>query len=244
MYVWRVSDCFHPPLSPPLPLSVSPGALLPLVSISRLPALPVVGCERTSLVTASQTVKSAKMSLSQQQQQPLPLSMRPLGQNNSQQPQPGGGKIKRSLASKITARADSTGLENEGPPLVKHHHSVKKQQTASVVKRNLRERTRVRGVNDGFGNLRLHVPDLKNKSSKVETLRGAIEYIKQLKELLGEDIQEFSIPPSTPREIKFEDDDGKIFQREESLIPHVSQLTFFSPQTPPPATPTWPRVPS
>jgi len=133
--------------------------------------------------------------------------MRPLGQNNSQQPQPGGGKIKRSVGSKITASADSTGLENDGPPLVKHHHSVKKQQTASVVKRNLRERTRVRGVNDGFGNLRLHVPDLKSKSSKVETLRGAIDYINKLKELLGEDFRELSLPPSTPGDIKFEDDD-------------------------------------
>ena len=204
MYVWRVSDCFHPPSpSPPPhpPLSVSPpGAELPLVSISRLPTLPVVGCERSSLVTAN-------MSLSQQ---PLPLSMRPLGQNNSQQPQPGGGKIKRSLGSKVTATADSTGLENDGPPLVKHHHSVKKQQTASVVKRNLRERTRVRGVNDGFGNLKLHVPDLKSKCSKVETLRGAIDYIKKLKELLGEEMEGLSNCPTTPGDIKFEDDDGKI----------------------------------
>ena len=74
-----------------------------------------------------------------------PLSMRPLGQNNSQQPsslKAGPGK----RAAKVTARADSTGAENtEG--LVKHHHSVKKAQTASVVKRNLRERTRVQGVN-------------------------------------------------------------------------------------------------
>ena len=136
--------------------------------------------------------------------------MRPLGQNNSQQPQPGGGKIKRSLGSKVTASADSTGLENDGCPLVKHHHSVKKQQTASVVKRNLRERTRVRGVNDGFGNLKLHVPDLKNKCSKVETLRGAIDYIKKLKELLGEEMEGLSTAPSTPGVFKFEDDDGKM----------------------------------
>jgi len=143
------------------------------------------------------------MSLSHQ---PQPLSMRPLGQNNSQQ-QPGGGKIKRGAGSKVTASADSTGLENDGPPLIKHHHSVKKHQTASVVKRNLRERTRVRGVNDGFGNLKMHVPDLKSKCSKVETLRGAIDYIKKLKELLGEECEELSKPPSTPSGIKFEDDD-------------------------------------
>jgi len=76
-----------------------------------------------------------------------------------------------------------------------------------VVKRNLRERTRVRGVNDGFGKLKMHVPDLKNKSSKVETLRGAIDYIRKLKELLGEEIEELSNSPSTPGGIKFEDDD-------------------------------------
>merc|ERR1719225_2311503 len=145
------------------------------------------------------------MSLSQHQ--PQPLSMRPLGQNNSQQPQPGGGKIKRSLGSKVTASADSTGLENDGPPLVKHHHSVKKMQTASVVKRNLRERTRVRGVNDGFGNLKKYVPDLKSKSSKVETLRGAIDYIKRLKEMLGEDVADLCTP--VPK-IEREDDDGKL----------------------------------
>jgi len=106
-----------------------------------------------------------------------PLSMRPLGQNNSQQPgslKAGPGK----RAAKVTARADSTGAENtEG--LVKHHHSVKKAQTASVVKRNLRERTRVQGVNQGFGKLKQYVPDLKSKSSKVETLRGAIDYIRR-----------------------------------------------------------------
>ena len=75
-----------------------------------------------------------------------PLSMRPLGQNNSQQPsslKAGPGK----RAAKVTARADSTGAENTEVGLVKHHHSVKKAQTASVVKRNLRERTRVQGVN-------------------------------------------------------------------------------------------------
>jgi len=134
-----------------------------------------------------------------------PLSMRPLGQNNSQISTP---RLSKKL-TKVTASADSTGLENDGngPTIPKHHHSVKKLQTASVVKRNLRERTRVRGVNDGFGNLKKHVPDLKNKSSKVETLRGAIDYIKRLKELLGEDISELCTPVSPSSELKFEDDD-------------------------------------
>ena len=36
--------------------------------------------------------------------------------------------------SKVTARADSTGLENDLNQIVKHHHSVKKMQTPSVRK--------------------------------------------------------------------------------------------------------------
>ena len=134
-----------------------------------------------------------------------PLSMRPLGQNNSQQiggqKQTGGKK-----SNKITAKADSTGLENSNV-ITKHHHSVKKMQTASVVKRNLRERTRVRGVNDGFGNLKKYVPDLKSKSSKVETLRGAIDYIKRLKEMLGEDISDLCRPVSPVSKNEFLEDD-------------------------------------
>ena len=86
----------------------------------------------------------------------------------------------------------SDGVENDGNLILKHHHSVKKVQTDSVVRRNLRERTRVRGVNDGFGKLKQYVPNMRNKSSKVETLRGAIEYIKQLKELLGEEMNDNS----------------------------------------------------
>lgn len=152
-----------------------------------------------------------------------PLSMRPLGQNNSQQPsslKAGPGK----RAAKVTARADSTGAENtEG--LVKHHHSVKKAQTASVVKRNLRERTRVQGVNQGFGKLKQYVPDLKSKSSKVETLRGAIDYIRRLKELLGEDVADLCTP--VPK-IELEDDDDSS---------SLSDLTDYSTPTPPAPAP-------
>ena len=136
-----------------------------------------------------------------------PLSMKPLGQNNSQTPGIGGHKITTKKGEKVTASADSTGLENDKNVIIKHHHSVKKVQTVSVAKRNLRERTRVRGVNDGFGKLKMHVPAMKSKSSKVETLRGAIEYIKSLRELLGQEID------NTPMgSIKFEDDDmnGKL----------------------------------
>lgn len=72
-------------------------------------------------------------------------------------------------------------------------------QTASVVRRNARERNRVKQVNNGFANLRQHIPvkvisSLSNTSgrgaskklSKVDTLKLAVEYIKSLKSLLDE----------------------------------------------------------
>ncbi|XP_076324213.1 achaete-scute complex protein T3-like [Tachypleus tridentatus] len=57
---------------------------------------------------------------------------------------------------------------------------------AAVARRNERERNRVRLVNMGFATLRQHVPNgnKNRKMSKVETLRSAVEYIKQLQELL------------------------------------------------------------
>ncbi|XP_060576042.1 uncharacterized protein LOC132733411 [Ruditapes philippinarum] len=76
-------------------------------------------------------------------------------------------------------RVDFTGL---GCKLVD-------SQTPSVSRRNERERKRVKMVNMGFETLRQHVPvGRKNKKmSKVETLRSAVQYIKQLQELLDAD---------------------------------------------------------
>lgn len=72
-------------------------------------------------------------------------------------------------------------------------------QTPSVVRRNARERNRVKQVNNGFANLRQHIPvkvisSLSNTSgrgaskklSKVDTLKLAVEYIKSLQGLLDE----------------------------------------------------------
>ena len=60
--------------------------------------------------------------------------------------------------------------------------------TTFIKRRNERERTRVRNVNDGFERLRNHLPllpDQRDKRlSKVETLRLAISYIKHLENLL------------------------------------------------------------
>ena len=63
---------------------------------------------------------------------------------------------------------------------------MKKMQTPSVSRRNARERNRVKQVNNGFHTLRTHIPHLKNKTSKVDTLRAAVDYIKALRNLMGE----------------------------------------------------------
>ena len=57
-----------------------------------------------------------------------------------------------------------------------------------IRRRNERERERVRCVNDGYIRLKEHLP-IKNKDkriSKVETLRGAIRYIKYLQTILDD----------------------------------------------------------
>jgi len=91
---------------------------------------------------------------------------------------------------------DSTADENKsssksgGGLLHKHHHSVKKMQTPSVSRRNARERNRVKQVNNGFSTLRTHIPHLKNKTSKVDTLRAAVDYIRALRNLMGEPLMD------------------------------------------------------
>lgn len=69
-------------------------------------------------------------------------------------------------------------------------------QTASVARRNARERNRVKQVNNGFSNLRQHIPQTvvsaltkggrgsAKKLSKVDTLKMAVEYIRSLKDML------------------------------------------------------------
>lgn len=72
----------------------------------------------------------------------------------------------------------------------------------SVARRNERERKRVRLVNQGFAILRDRVPRDKcsrgRRSSKVETLRGAIMYIRQLQQLLLENQMRYQEQNITP----------------------------------------------
>lgn len=96
----------------------------------------------------------------------------------------------------FTVKRESTNLE------VSHQHQLHQRircqtfnkrndphsgPSSAVSRRNARERKRVRLVNLGFSTLRERVPPgTKNKKlSKVETLRAAIEYIRQLQQVLG-----------------------------------------------------------
>ncbi|XP_060079804.1 achaete-scute homolog 2-like [Ylistrum balloti] len=62
----------------------------------------------------------------------------------------------------------------------------KRSKISSMSRRNARERRRVKMINLGYETLRDHVPaGIENKKlSKVDTLRSAVDYIKQLQHLL------------------------------------------------------------
>lgn len=70
---------------------------------------------------------------------------------------------------------------------------------AFIRKRNERERQRVKCVNEGYAQLRLHLPEeyLEKRLSKVETLRAAIKYINHLQSLLHPDKANTTNSPGT-----------------------------------------------
>ena len=68
-----------------------------------------------------------------------------------------------------------------------HGTRVALKHPCLVVKRNARERCRVRAVNEAYARLRVIVPSLAGRNkrvSKVKTLQRAIQYIKELCNLL------------------------------------------------------------
>lgn len=83
-------------------------------------------------------------------------------------------------------------------------------QQASIARRNARERNRVKQVNDGFVNLRNHLPEpmvkarlgkvkknANKKVSKVDTLKMAVEYISHLESILGLSSEPVEQPQTT-----------------------------------------------
>ncbi|KAK7107329.1 hypothetical protein V1264_015272 [Littorina saxatilis] len=80
----------------------------------------------------------------------------------------------------------------------------------SVSRRNARERNRVKLVNSGFEVLREHVPNGKKnrKMSKVDTLRSAVEYIRQMQEMIDEHDQKEGRSPSGKTNGNVSDENG------------------------------------
>ncbi|XP_018495687.1 uncharacterized protein LOC108864462 [Galendromus occidentalis] len=77
----------------------------------------------------------------------------------------------------------------------------------SVARRNERERRRVQHVNRTFDTLRQHVQGYKNankKMSKVETLRCAVEYIRELQTILGLSEENGVLSPLDTKTSRFE----------------------------------------
>ncbi|XP_033628520.1 achaete-scute homolog 5-like [Asterias rubens] len=76
-----------------------------------------------------------------------------------------------------------------------------------IRRRNERERERVRNVNEGYARLREHLPteNPEKRLSKVETLRTAIRYIKQLQGVLHTEEQKENNCDSETDRGSFED---------------------------------------
>lgn len=105
-------------------------------------------------------------------------------------------KSDRYVLSSYSNENETATHWNNHQPKRKNLKKSKSKESVIAKRRNERERRRVQLVNDGFTELRKHVPtDSENrKLSKVKTLRSAIEYIKQLQSLL-----EKQTVPQAPR---------------------------------------------
>ncbi|KAH8305364.1 hypothetical protein KR044_012829 [Drosophila immigrans] len=143
-----------------------------------------------------------QLQLVQQQQQQLVQHQLiapklPLGNSQLQNMQHGSsiGPMKK----KFSSNSNSNSLP--------YHNVGGGEQMPSVARRNARERNRVKQVNNGFVNLRQHLPQsvintLSNggrgaskKLSKVDTLRIAVEYIRGLQDMLDDGSQPTSRRP-------------------------------------------------
>ncbi|XP_068155048.1 achaete-scute complex protein T5 [Drosophila tropicalis] len=115
----------------------------------------------------------------------------------------------------------------------------------SVVRRNARERNRVKQVNNGFSQLRQHIPvaviaDLSNgrrgigpgankKLSKVSTLRMAVEYIRRLQKVIDETDQKRHQQENQRQQQQHQQHHQQqqqhlLFQQQQQLFYHQQQL--------------------
>lgn len=103
-----------------------------------------------------------------------------------------------------------------------------------VARRNARERNRVKQVNNGFDVLRSHIPTAaKNKKmSKVDTLRHAVDYIRNLKKMLKEQDLSNGIKCEIDSDTEFDFDEDDFSQQsfDDSIVssPSSSTTTTFA----------------
>lgn len=146
-------------------------------------------------------------------------------------------------------------------PMATHHFrpttiNPYSAQSVSIQRRNARERNRVKQVNDGFTNLRQHIPNevvasllaetpsgasppgrgANRKLSKVDTLKLTVEYIRRLQEtlMMADSVQDTSQHP------KHDNPENKhLHQQYLDFTPHVdllqAQSNNYSPATTSPA---------
>jgi hypothetical protein len=77
-------------------------------------------------------------------------------------------------------------FEDEHEQQMERNRGGRKQVKVGTTRRNARERNRVRHINTCFEILRQHIPHEKHnkKLSKVDTLKSAMIYIENLRQLL------------------------------------------------------------
>ena len=97
-------------------------------------------------------------------------------------------QLQQSFVDQWIANLHQPSYENYNVMSYPYLHQIHEclGEPGFIRKRNERERMRVRNVNDGYARLRDHLPiePTEKRLSKVETLRGAINYIKFLQSLL------------------------------------------------------------
>ena len=115
-----------------------------------------------------------------------------------------------------------------------------------VARRNARERNRVKQVNNGFDVLRSHIPTAAKhkKMSKVDTLRHAVDYIRNLKKMLKE--QDLSngikceIDSDNEEDFDFDDDISQQSFNDSNVSSPSSASTSFTTSTTTTSTSTKP----
>lgn len=148
----------------------------------------------------------------QSHQSPVPQAMHPQNQNQIS-PEPPHHRLGKRLIAPAPINRSLTEqnriTSSKKPKLAYAHMPYGAAQPQSVQRRNARERNRVKQVNNGFANLRQHIPSdvitalshggrgASKKLSKVDTLRLAVEYIRRLQDLIDDNDAESSSSSSS-----------------------------------------------